>query len=194
GPVERLAKWARRNPALAAVTAAALAALAVAGVLGYRSHLAEQRRLADRLAHQERLLAVQRQNALERALTAALGGDFVGAGKAIDEAEQLGASPGQIHFLRGQVAFHQGDVVAARDHLDEAVKEMPQNVAAQAMLAQACFYSGQSMRFQTLAPEVEGMTPQTPEDFLFKGQLQALALTHPEPALRTLDEALRRRD
>ena len=188
----RLRKFARRNKAAFAVAsfaALALVAIVAAAAITYRS---EQQRLADRQAHQERLLAEQGQNALERALTAALSGDFAGASKATDEAEKLGAPPGQVHFLRGQVAFHRGDVVAARDYLIEAVKETPSSVAVRAVLALAFYHSGRFGRFEQLARELDTMTPDTPEDFLFKGHVEAII--RPERALRTLAEALHLRD
>ena len=189
----RLRKFARRNKAAFAVAsfaALALVAIAAAGAITYRN---EQQRLADWQAHQERLLAEQSQNAFERALTAALGGDFAGASMATNEAEKLGAPPGRVQFLRGQVAFHRGDVVAARDYLQEAAKETPSSVAVRAVLALACYHSGWFSRFEQLAGELDTMTPDTPEDFLFKGQVEAI-IRPPERALRTLAEALRRRD
>jgi tetratricopeptide (TPR) repeat protein len=188
----RLRKLARRNKAAFAVAsfaALALVAITAAGVITYRN---EQRRLADWQAHQERLLAEQAQNASERALTAALSGDFAGASMATNEAEKLGAPPGQVHLLRGHVAFHRGDVVAARDYLQEAAKETPTSVAVRAVLALACYHSGWFSRFEQLAGELDTMTPDTPEDFLFKGQVEAII--RPERALRTLAEALRQRD
>jgi len=72
--------------------------VAAAGAVTYRN---EQQHLADRQAHQERLLAEQGQNALERALTAALSGDFAGASKATNEAEKLGALPRLGPWQRG---------------------------------------------------------------------------------------------
>jgi serine/threonine protein kinase len=188
----RFRKLAQRNKpafAVASFGALALVAIVAAGAITFRS---EQQRLADRQAHQERLLAEQRQNALERALTAALSGDFAGASKATNEAERLGALPGEVHFLRGQVAFHRGDVFGARDHLEEALKAAPDNVAVRAVLALACYHSGRFGRFEQLARELDTMTPDTPEDFLFKGHVEAII--RPERAQRTLAEALRRRD
>src|SRR5262249_42708251 len=92
----RLRKFARRNKAAFAVAsfaALALVAIAAAGAITYRN---EQQRHADRQAHQERLLAEQAQNALERALTAALSGDFARASLATNQAEKLAAPPPQV--------------------------------------------------------------------------------------------------
>jgi tetratricopeptide (TPR) repeat protein len=65
---------------------------------------------------------------------------------------------------------------------------MPDSVAALAMLALACYHSGQGTRFGQLALELDAMTPRTPEDFLFKGQVESI--TRPEQALQTLDRAV----
>jgi tetratricopeptide (TPR) repeat protein len=186
----RFRKFARRNKvafAMASVVVMALTAVGVAAVFAYRHQAAEQQRLADQQAHAQRLLAEQRQHALERAFVAALSGDFDGVEKAISEAESLGALPGRIHWLRGQVAFHQGDVEAARQHLEQAVRLMPQSVAARAMLAVAYYHSGQNVRYNQLARELDTMTPRCPEDFLFKGQVESFR--RPEQALQTLDKA-----
>jgi serine/threonine protein kinase/Tfp pilus assembly protein PilF len=99
----RLRKFVRRNKAavaMIAIVAVALVAVGATGALAYRN---EQQRRADQKAHGERLLAEQRQLALQKALVAAMSGDFGAAEKAIDEAEQLGASTRE---LRGQIAFH----------------------------------------------------------------------------------------
>jgi hypothetical protein len=60
----------------------------------------------------------------------AMCGDFDAAGKRIDEAELLGASTGQLRLLRGQVAFHRGDMEGAiqcslRDRLVAVVRRGP---------------------------------------------------------------------
>jgi tetratricopeptide (TPR) repeat protein len=179
--VERLGRWGRRRPGLAAAVACVLLALALAGLFARQAHLADR---------QHRL--EKRQYAEEKALLAAMNGDADGAGQAIDEAESLGASPGRVHLLRGQVAFHQGNVEAARDHLERAVAQMPDSVAARAMLALAYYHTGRGLAFEQAAQDTDRMTPRTPEDFLFKGQVESL--TRPEQALQTLDEAIRRHD
>jgi serine/threonine-protein kinase len=103
GPVERLWRWCRRKPGLTVAAAGALLALLIAGIFALQAHLAEEQRRAEK-----------RQYAAERAQLAAMNGDADAAAAVIDEAESLGASPGQMHLLRGQVAFHRGDVEAAR--------------------------------------------------------------------------------
>jgi tetratricopeptide (TPR) repeat protein len=181
--IERLWRWCRRHPARAAAAVCALAALVVAGLLARQAYLADQLRRA----YEERLRGGERQRAEERAQLAAMSGDAEGAAAAIDEAEALGASPGQMHLLRGQVAFHQGDVEAAVGHLEQAGRLMPDSVAARAVLALACYHSGRGTRYGELELELDRMAPRTPEDFLFKGQAESL--TRPEQALQTLDRA-----
>jgi hypothetical protein len=184
----RFRKFARRNRvalAMASVVATALFAVGLAGALAYRNRVTEQRRLAE-----------QRQNALKMALMAAMSGDFDAADKGTDEAEVLGASTAQLRLLRGQVAFYRGDMEAASRHSEQATKLLPVGkpgaVAARAILALACANTLQSPRFVALALELDQLSPVTAEDFLFKGQAEAMY--RPERSLQTIDESIRRRD
>jgi serine/threonine protein kinase len=192
----RLRKFVRRNKAavaMVAIIAVALVAVGAVGALAYRN---EQQRQADQKANEERLLVEQRQHALEKALMASMSGDFSGAEKTIDQAELRGASTGQVHMLRGQVAFHRGDMEAAIQHLEQAAKLLPVGqpgaVAARAMLALACMNPGLLSRFDELSRELDQLTPITPEDFLFKGLLETTI--RPERGLQTLDEGIGRFD
>jgi serine/threonine protein kinase/tetratricopeptide (TPR) repeat protein len=190
----RFRKFARRNRAALAMASLALVSLiafTVAGLLAYRNRLTEEDRLAEQKEHEERLLAEKRQNALEKALMAAISGDFDGAENAIGEAELLGASAGQLRMLRGQVAFHRGDVPAATRELEQAVRLLPESVAARAMLALAYYNGGQTALMEEAWQHLDRMTPSTPEDFLFLGQIEAIL--RPDRSLQTLDEAVRRR-
>jgi serine/threonine protein kinase len=138
--------------------------------------------------------AEQRQHAIDRAdraLTAALSGDLDTAEQATAEAEQAGASPGQIHMLRGQIALHRGQSRDARQHLEEAVRLLPNSVAAWGMLAAAYADDGHWERYDKAIREMEQLTPSTPEDFLFKGYAEANL--EPELGLRTIKQALDRR-
>jgi serine/threonine protein kinase len=192
----RIRKFTRRNKValtLSAVVFVALVAMAVAGTIAYRN---EQNRLAEQNAHAEELQTERRQNALDKASMAAMSSDFSGAEKSIDEAELLGASAGQVRMLRGQVAFHRGDMEGAIQHLEQAAKlvpiDQPDAVAARAMLAEACLKASRFPRFTELWRELEQMAPRSPEDFLFKGLLEATA--NPARGLQTLDEGIRRQD
>jgi tetratricopeptide (TPR) repeat protein len=181
GRVERLGRWCRRRPGLVATVLGTLLALAGVGYFAHQAHLAEQQRRSEK-----------RQYAEERALLAAMSGDGAGAAEAIREAESLGASPGQTRLLRGQVALHQGEVAAALDHLEEAVRLMPDSVAARASLALAYNYSGQGLRFEQACLELDEMTPDSAEDFLFKALAEGL--NRPERALQSLEESIKRRN
>jgi serine/threonine protein kinase len=193
----RFRKFARRNKHAVGAAVLLCGMLLVAGLFAYRAHRTEKERLAEQQVHEERLLGVQRENALERALMAAMRGDFDGADKVIGEAELLGASTGQVRMLRGQVAFHRGDMEAAIQHLEQAAKLLPVGqagaVAARAMLALACLHDAFHLpRFAEVSRELDQLSPITPEDFLFKGLLETTI--HPERGLQTLDEGIRRHD
>ena len=174
------------------VTAALLGGmLLVAGLFAYRRHWLQVQRRPTRPHMRNNSSPRSGRMPLEKALLGAMSGDFDGAEKAIAEAELLGASTGQVRMLRGQVAFHRGDLTVAIEHLEQAVKLLPDSVAARAGLILAYHESGQTARFDQLAPELDRLTPVTAEDYLFKGQLESLV--NPERQLQTLEEALRRR-
>jgi serine/threonine protein kinase len=185
GPVQRLVKWARRRPAVAACLACALMAVCIAAWFGYQAH-------AERQQHEAQLRAEKQRNAVERALLAALSGDFKTAEEAIRQAELLGASPGWIRMLNGQLALHREDIPAAVQDLEQAVRLMPDSVAAQAMLATAYTHAGQHDLFNEHLTEMERLDPVTPEDLLFKGEAEAI--NNPLRAIRTLDAAVSLRD
>src|SRR5262249_47430473 len=130
---------------------------------------------------------------------AAISCDFDGAAKLADEAELYGASSGQLRMLRGQLAFHRGDMEIAIQHLEQATKLLPVGqggaVAARAMLALAYLNSIRISRFTELwraLDQLDQLAPITPEDFLFKGLLEATS--NPERGLQTLDAGIRRHD
>ena len=177
---ERGTKWVRRNPAWAAGLACILAALISTGFFAYQAHHEGQARETE-----------NRQNALDKALTAAMGGDLEAAELAITDAERLGASTGQVRMLRGQVGLHRGKTQEAIRDLEQAVQLLPESVAARGMLAVAYAYDGQWDQFGKALVEMELLSPETPEDFLFKGYAEA---EHdPERGLRAINEAIRRR-
>jgi tetratricopeptide (TPR) repeat protein len=193
----RFRKFVRRNrPAIAVAVVVGMSLGAVA-VMGTQAHQSQQQRLTDQKAHEGQLRAERQQHVLEKASMAAMSADFEGAEEAINEAELLGASAGQVRMLRGQVAFHRGDMETAIGHLEQGVRLLPAGqgggVAARALLALACLNASfQLPRFAELSRELDGLLPITPEDFLFKGLLETTI--RPERGLRTLDEGIRRGD
>jgi serine/threonine protein kinase len=192
GPLERLTKWIRRRPAVAAALVCALLGLGLAGFFAYRAYRIERQRAADERAYQEQLRAQQRDKALDKTMLAAMSGNFPLAETALGEAELLGLSTGEVRMLRGQLALHRGDTRAALEHLEQAVKLLPGSVAARALLGEAYDDSSDFERFEETYEEVARLEPITPQDYLFKGQLEAHA--EPTRALATLDEAIRRHD
>jgi tRNA A-37 threonylcarbamoyl transferase component Bud32/tetratricopeptide (TPR) repeat protein len=173
----QLAEKSRRRTLWGAASAGLfLLALLTAGIFAWRDGDARQHLLADTIG---------------KALTAAMGGDLDAAEQAIEEAEQTGASTGQVRMLRGQIALHRGQSQDAMRHLEQAVRLLPKNVAAWGMLAAAYADDGHWERYDKAIREMERLTPSTPEDFLFKGY--AKAYLEPEPGLQTIKQAFDRR-
>jgi tetratricopeptide (TPR) repeat protein len=166
--------------------------LGLAGFFAYQAYDAELQRADDKRAHQEQLRFEQRRSALDKTLLAAMSGNFGGAEQALGEAELLGLSTGEVRMLRGQLALYRGDTRAALDHLEQAVKLLPSSVAARALLGEAYDDAGDFERFEETYEEVARLEPVMPQDYLFKGQLEAKA--EPIRALATLDEAIRQHD
>jgi tetratricopeptide (TPR) repeat protein len=142
-----------------------------AGYFAWRDSEARQKHLAD---------------VLDRALTAAMSGDLVTADQATAEAERAGASAGQVNMLRGQIALHRGQSRDAIRHLKEAVRLLPNSVAAWGMLAAAHADVGHWERYDEAIREMKRLTPSTPEDFLFKGYAEAYL--EPVPGLETIQQ------
>jgi serine/threonine protein kinase len=173
----RLAEKARRRTLWGAATAGlCLLALLTAGFFAWRDYEARQKHLAD---------------VLDKALTAAMSGDLDTADQATAEAERAGASPGQVHMLRGQIALHRGQSRDAIRHLEEAVQGLPNNVAARGMLAAAYAEDGHWERYDKAIQKMAKLTPSTAEDFLFKGYAEAYL--QPEQGLKTIQQAFDRR-
>src|SRR5262249_31727340 len=106
-------------------------------------------------------------------------------------AERAGASPGQVEMLRGQIALHRGESHRAMGHLEQAVKLLPDSVAARGMLAAADASDGDWGRYDKTMREMNDLTPSTPEDFLFKGYAEANL--DPARGLQTIKQAFDRR-
>jgi predicted negative regulator of RcsB-dependent stress response len=79
GPVERLKKWAKRNPALATAVVAAVFALGAAGFFAWRA-VDAVRQLGEK----------ERQAALEKAMLAAMSGNLDQADEELAVAEKRG--------------------------------------------------------------------------------------------------------
>jgi tetratricopeptide (TPR) repeat protein len=187
GPIARAKKWVKRNPALSVAGSMVLVAVLAAGVFAWRAREAEQLRLAEQRMRDEEATTEKRRAAIERGMVAALAADLAGAEKAVEEAEQLGASPGEIRMLRGFIALHAGKALEAISLLEEAVRLLPNRIVPLALLALAYDEAGNSAAWRTVA-ELAAMTPETPEDKLFKGS--AVAADYPAEGIRLIMESL----
>jgi serine/threonine protein kinase len=156
-----------------------------------RAHDAELAAERDRLAAEEARQAERCQNAIDKALTAAMGGDLGVAEQATVEAERAGASTGQVQLLRGQIALHRGQSLDARRQLEEAVRLLPGSVAARGMLASAYASDGRWDWYAKTIRDMKELTPSTPEDFLFMGSAEAWL--EPRRGLQTIKQAFDRR-
>jgi hypothetical protein len=94
-------------------------------------------------------------------------------------------------MLRGQIALHRGQSREAKRHLEQAVRLLPESVAARGMLAAAYASDGSWDQYGQMMREMEQLTPSTPEDFVFKGHAEANL--EPARGLQTIKQALERR-
>jgi tetratricopeptide (TPR) repeat protein len=188
GPVHRLVKWARRHPAVAASLGCLLVAVGVAFAFAYQAHRAEQRRLEEQQQARRELLDEKIRNAYQVASS----GDLKRTDEAIKEIEPLGASHGQVRLLRGMVAYFRGDSESAISELEQAVKLLPESVAAWGLLAVAYSDYGQAERGERVILELQVLAPTSPEDYLFKGY--ARDVFEPGTGLPDLDEGIRQRN
>jgi serine/threonine protein kinase len=192
GPVERLRKWVKRHPAVAASLAGVALAVGLAGFFAYQACVAEGLRRAEQRRHDEELQTERRQRAIDDAIAAALAGDLGRAERAIGAAELHGASTGQVRLLRGLVHFHGRDVRPAIEDLEQAARLLPSSVAVRALLAIFYYRLFEMAKIEQLVEDLGRLEAVTPKDFLFLGYLQSVF--DPDLAVRTLDEAVRRRD
>ncbi len=181
GPIARMAKWARRRPAVAALLGVIIILTATAGLLTYGVHRSNAR-----------LAAVELQKVIDDAFLAAMSGNVVQAEAAIEQARQRGASAGWVEMLCGQLALDQGQAAEAVKHLEQAVRSMPGSAAPQGLLAVAYFANGDMTRHFEALLALERSPVLTPEDYLFKGY--AVGTEDPARALSLLDEAIQRRN
>jgi serine/threonine protein kinase len=187
GPVQRVVKWVRRRPAVAA--SFGFVVIAVIAVLGfaYQAHRSEQQRLAEREQARKELLNEKTRNAYQIASS----GDLKRTEEAIKEIETLGASLGQVRLLRGMVNYFRGDAAACIGDLEQAVKLWPESVTARALLLVAYTDFGQNERSMQLPP-LDQYPPMSPEDYVFRGY--AREYFDGGTGVGDLNEGVRRRD
>jgi hypothetical protein len=96
-------------------------------------------------------------------------------------------------LLRGVVAYFRQDVKGAINDLEQAVKLLPDSVAARALLAMAYADESQFEKYEQTIVAMAALSPSSPEDYLFKGY----ASEQNEPGglgLADLNEGIKRRD
>jgi tetratricopeptide (TPR) repeat protein len=188
GPVHRLAKWARRHPAVAASLACLLIAVVLALAFASWAYHEKQQRLIEQERARLELLDEKTRNAYQVATS----GDLKRTDDAIKEIEALGASTGQVRLLRGVVAYFRQDAEGAIGELEQAVKLLPESVAARALLAMSYTDYGQPERAEQLILDLQQLSPVSAEDYLFKGYVREA--NEPGQGLADLNEGIRRRD
>jgi serine/threonine protein kinase len=176
GPVDRLVKWVRRRPGVAALLLVLFMALLAAGGFALQA-----RKTSELLRERDQ------QGAVEKAIVQAMSGEAEPALGAIRDAERLGAASGQLNMLRGLVELHRGRPKEAIEDLKLADEQWPASVAVKALLATAYAADFQYQAYDDLSLVVDRMEPKTPEDFVFLGQSQSMF--DPRRGLDTLDRA-----
>ena len=202
GLLERTKKWCLRHPSMAASLALAAGLAITAAVLAIQAHKAQQQqeivaaqasRMKDDLqlaqAAIDRAKLVEQQRVFETAFIAALQGDDQAAAAAVDEAERLGASPGRLQVLRGQIAMIAADFTVALTHLKSAVAQLPENIAANALLAETYARLEHWDKSTHWRERVEAMQPASVEDWMLAGRMHSYH--DPVVAEKMLDEAIR---
>jgi tetratricopeptide (TPR) repeat protein/tRNA A-37 threonylcarbamoyl transferase component Bud32 len=188
GPVERVVKWGRRHPALASAVCLIVLAVGVAGFFAWQAYRTEVK------LRQEQARAAQEQAraALDLAMLAAMSGDLDRAETKLADAERLGATTGQARLVRGLVLLYGGDAEAAARILREAVKDMPDSLAAHALLGAAYLHQQNLMELESVERRAQELKPTTPEDTVFHALL--MSLYDPEQSKTLVNEPAFRRN
>lgn len=175
----RSMKWIGRHRAWSAAMAGMCALVVLAMFFAYRTHVAESR-----------WTDAEFGRVYETAQLAAIEGDLKRASAAVGQAEQLGAPPAQLSVLRGQVALQAGKYQDACDVLEQAIQEMPDSLAAHALLTKAYDANQQHEKRLIVAKRLVSLKPSTLQDFLLLGDAQSYSDFAQAEA--TLDEAVGR--
>ena len=94
-------------------------------------------------------------------------------------------------MLRGWIACFSDRTPEAVEHLEQAVRLLPQSVAARAMLVVAYGHIGEFGEANQTLREMDELSPQSSQDYLFEGY--AWQMIDPKKGLPLLEEAVRRR-
>jgi tetratricopeptide (TPR) repeat protein len=122
-------------------------------------------------------------------------GDRAGAGKLLDSAARLEASPAALVAReRGRLALASGRVPEAVRELAAALSGMPDDVEARLLHLDALLARGSEIKeARAAAAEIEKRFPGTAEAFVAKGKLYLAVDRTPRPALAALLEARKKR-
>jgi serine/threonine protein kinase/tetratricopeptide (TPR) repeat protein len=180
GPALRAWLGMRRRPVASALAAMVFVAAALAGYFAHSSR-----------SSSERLAAVELEEAVDDALATAMSGDDAAAEQAIAQVAARGAETGWVPLLKGNLAYQRGDYDGAARHLEQAVELLPESVSARALLAAACVSAGWWEKYEQALDELDTLTPDSAEDFLFLGLAESYL--DPVRGRQSLDEAIRRR-
>jgi serine/threonine protein kinase len=193
GPVQRLGKWVRRRPGVAVTLGCLVLAVCTALALAYRTYRADQLAEARLRQEQEHARAQLLEEKIRNAYLVASSGDLKRTDDAIKEIESLGASNGQVRLLRGVVAYFRQDVPSAISELEQAVKLLPESVAARALLSMSYDDGGQAEKSERFLVEMSQLAPRSAEDYLFKGYAHE-SNEQGGLGLADLNEGIQRRD
>lgn len=184
GPIAKLKKWVKRNPVVTAMIGLAVFAVGMAGFFAYESW----RRGEEQAAAELKARVALRDEKMRQAQQRVLQGDFPRAEDSIRGALELGAPSEWADWRRGQIAYHQGELGQAIERLERAVAKLPENTAAQALLASACIWSGHWDKYNRVRDALLS-PPVTVEDMLYLGL--AYSYADPTEGLRLLDLAVK---
>lgn len=177
GVLGRGMAWVRRHRAWSAAIAGICALVMLATFFAYRSHVAESK-----------WTDAEFGRVFETAQLAAIEGDLKKAVAAIKQAEQLGAPPAQLSLLRGQLDLKAGNFQDACDALELAIREMPESVAAHALLVNAYGSNEQHEKRMKVASRLAELKPSTLQDYLLLGEAQSYS--NFDESLATLNAAV----
>jgi serine/threonine protein kinase/Tfp pilus assembly protein PilF len=165
GPTERVRKWIKRHPGLAAGVGLALVGTILASVFAIHAWRDRQERIAaEAKARQEKL-----QQRKQKAIHDILMGDLKSAAQSIQEAEDLGAPEEWVLWRQGQIAFHNGDWEEAIRLLEPAAAKMPENLAIHWMLAFIYRVNGDSEESEHIAQRISSYPANTEEECIYRG-------------------------
>ena len=154
GRFGRAWKCIRRHPAVSASVLLVVLVSALAGWFGYAHHI-DSVRLAEMAREKEQQ---QKDNDLrfakELAMSAAVAGNFAKAKKYIPELQRLGATPGWLKLLNGQIALCQGDYELALRELKGAQELLNDDLIALALLTRVCMDSGDEIAYYVYVAEL----------------------------------------